>query len=258
MLERTALDHLLRRDRFLVFGGLTAAVLLSWIYLLNGAEMDLGAMGEMAMPMGARAPGYLLVLFVMWVVMMAAMMLPSAAPMILFYAAIARRRRERGEAATGAGVFVVGYLVIWSAFSVGAAILQWRLQAAALLSATMATTSVVTSGVLLIGVGLYQLTPLKQACLRRCRSPFDFVVSEWREGPRGALVMGIRHGLFCVGCCWALMLLLFVGGVMNLLWIGALALLVLMEKLVPQGGALARAAGGILIASGAAVLLSLT
>ena len=257
MSDASALLSLLRRDRVLVVGGLSAAVLLSWCYLLHGAGMNLSAMGEMGMAMGAQGPGYLLVLFVMWAAMMAAMMLPSAAPMILFYAAIARRRRQRGEITTGAGVFALGYLVIWSLFSVGAAVLQWVLGAAALLSPAMAMTSIVITGMLFIAAGVYQFTPLKQACLSHCRSPLDFVLSEWREGPRGALMMGLRHGLFCLGCCWALMLLLFVGGVMNLLWIGAIALFVLVEKVVPRGEVVARAAGGLLIASGGAVLISL-
>lgn len=257
MSDTSALDHLLRRDRILVVGGLISAVLLSWGYLLSGAGMDLSAMGEMPLPMGPNGPGHLLVLFVMWAVMMAAMMLPSAAPMILFYAAIARRRRDRGEVATGTGVFALGYLVIWSLFSVGAAVLQWRLDAVALLSPAMATTSFAIAGLMLMAAGLYQFTPWKRACSRRCRSPLEFVLSEWREGLRGALIMGVRHGLLCVGCCWALMLLLFVGGVMNLLWIGGIALLVLIERTVPAGGTIGRAAGALLIASGGAVLLSL-
>jgi predicted metal-binding membrane protein len=224
--------------------------------------MDAGGMDVPGMDMAgtdgapARGAGYVALLFVMWAAMMGAMMLPSAAPMILFYAAIARRRRERGEIAATVGIFAAGYVLVWAGFSLGAAVLQWRFEAAALLSPGMAVTGA-ASGLLLIVAGLYQWTPLKLACLRRCRSPLGFVLTEWREGARGALVMGLRHGLFCLGCCWALMLLLFVGGVMNLLWIGLVALIVLIEKVAPAGGWHARIAGLALVLWGAGILLTL-
>jgi predicted metal-binding membrane protein len=256
-MRRSVLDHLLSRDRAIVIGGLVAAVLLSWAYLLHGAGLDMTGM-DMSGPGGAatRGAGYLALLFVMWAVMMAAMMLPSAAPMILFYAAIARRRRELGEIGAKVGIFAAGYVLVWTAFSLGAAMLQWRLEAAALLSPGMEVTGA-AAGILLIAAGIYQWTPLKRACLRRCRSPLGFVLTEWREGARGALVMGLRHGLFCLGCCWALMLLLFVGGVMNLLWIGLVALIVLLEKVAPAGGWHARIGGVALALWGAGILLTL-
>lgn len=253
----SALASLLRRDRAVVAGGLLAAVALSWGYLLLGLGADMPAMGDMAMPM-APAPwsaGRAALTVAMWVVMMAAMMLPSAAPVILLYATIARRRREQGGAAAGAGVFALGYVVVWAGVGLLAAGLQGALGAAALLSPTLATTSVVLAGLVLIGSGLYQWTPLKEACLRQCRSPLEVILGHWRDGARGALGMGLRHGLHCLGCCWALMLLLFVGGVMNLAWVAALALVVLVEKTAPGGPWIGRALGALLVLWGGAVLL---
>lgn len=258
MSDTPVLTSVLRRDRWIVVGCLLAAVALSWRYLFQRTGMDMQAMGDMAMPMGPMpwSLGYFAIIVVMWVVMMAAMMLPSATPVILLYATMTRRRREQGAAAPGAGLFALGYVVVWAVFGVLAATLQWGLDAALLLSPTMATTSVALAGLVLVAAGLYQWSPLKQACLRQCRSPLDFLLVHWREGGRGALVMGVRHGLFCLGCCWVLMLLLFVGGVMNLLWVAGIALYVLIEKVVPQGQVLSRAMGVLLILWGVAVLSS--
>ena len=239
-----------------MIAGLLGVILLSWLYLLHGAGMDMRAMGDMAMAM-PWSPGYFALVIVMWAVMMVAMMLPSAAPMILLYATIARRRRAQGGVVTATGVFVLGYAAVWAVFSLVAATLQWGLDAAALLSPMMMTTSIAVAGVVLVAAGVYQWTPLKQACLRQCRSPLEFILGHWREGTSGALVMGLRHGLFCLGCCWMLMLLLFVGGVMNLLWIVGLALFVLVEKTVSGGHWLSRVAGAALIAWGGVTLLSL-
>ena len=216
----------------------------------------------MLMPMssGPWTAVHALLVLAMWAVMMAAMMLPSAAPMILFHAAIARRRSERGESASVAtsGAFAFGYLVVWAAFSLAATALQFGLERAALLSPMMETTSVALAGAVLIAAGLYQWTPLKQACLRYCRSPLDFVLTQWRPGARGAFLMGLRHGAVCVGCCWVLMLLLFVGGVMNFAWIAGIALFVLVEKLGPASHWTSRAAGALLMAWGCATLLAAT
>jgi predicted metal-binding membrane protein len=150
------------------------------------------------------------------------MMLPGAAPMILFYSAIARRRSKAAPAAAAAGVFSLGYLAIWAIFSLAAAALQIGLELTALLSPAMKTTSIAVAGIVLIAAGVYQWTPLKHACLRRCRSPLEFVMLHWRAGTRGAFTMGFRHGGYCVGCSWLLMLLLFIGGVMNIAWIAAI------------------------------------
>jgi predicted metal-binding membrane protein len=168
---------------------------------------------------------------------------------------LARRLRQGPYGATG--LFALGYLVVWAAFSIATTWAQWRLEQARLLSPAMATGSSALAGALFLLAGLYQLTPLKQACLRQCRSPFDFLTRYWRGGPFGALGMGLRHGFFCLGCCWAVMALLFVGRVMNMFWIAALALFVLIEKLVPAGRLLGRAGGIGLILWGGATLLTL-
>ncbi|WP_119156440.1 DUF2182 domain-containing protein [Caldimonas tepidiphila] len=244
----------LRHERWLVAGGLLLVVALAWAYLWSGAGM-MQQMGDMAMPMsGPWTPGQALLMWVMWVVMMAAMMLPGAAPMVLLYDGIARTRRARGEAAGGAGPFAAGYLAVWAGFSALAVALQFALEQAALLSPMMETTSIGLAGAVFVAAGIYQWTPLKQRCLRHCRSPLEFVLAHWREGRRGAFLMGARHGRDCLGCCAMLMLLLFVGGVMNLGWIAALALFVLVEKLAPAGHWIGRVAGLLLLAWGLATL----
>jgi len=252
-----AIESILRRDRMLAAAALSAVIALSWVYLLTGAGMSMHEMDGMLMPMRMEpwTLGYAVVVFGMWAVMMAAMMLPSAAPMILLYGTISRRRQA--SANVGTTSFVLGYVVVWALFSTVAVALQFAMEEAALLSSMMEMTSIALAGALLIAAGLYQWTPLKQACLRRCRSPLDFIMTEWREGSAGAFVMGLRHGVYCLGCCWLLMLLLFVGGVMNLLWIGGLAAFVLIEKLAPAGHWIGRAAGIALILWGTATLVRL-
>lgn len=252
------LERLLRRDRAIVAAALAGVVLISWAYLLLGAGMDMEAMDAMLMPVVASwSPSYFGVMLVMWAVMMAAMMLPSAAPMILLHATISRRRSAQGGSVVAPAFFTLGYVAIWTVFSLAATLLQWVLGGAALLSPMMATTSEWLAAALLVAAGIYQWTPLKQACLRHCRSPLDFVLSYWREGASGAFRMGVRHALSCLGCCWALMLLLFVGGVMNLAWIAGLAVFVLIEKTVPGGHWISRAAGVALVAWGGVALASL-
>ena len=156
-------------------------------------------------------------MFAMWAVMMVGMMLPSATPTTLVYAAVARKAERDGQSVASTSVFVAGYLTMWTLFSLGATLAQWALEAAALLSPMMVSTSPLLGGALLVVAGLYQFTPLKEACLEHCRSPAHFIAESWRPGTGGAFRMGIEHGAFCLGCCWVLMLLLFVGGVMNLL-----------------------------------------
>ena len=202
----------------------------------------------MAMP--PKSAVDLLLLLAMWWVMMVGMMLPSVAPMILTFASINRNRRNRGEPYAPAALFTAGYLLAWGGFSVAATLAQWALERAALLSPMdMTTDSRLLGGVLFLAAGLYQFTPVKLACLRVCRSPIDFVVNHWRDGLVGALRMGLTHGLYCLGCCWILMLLLFVGGVMNLLWVAALGGAVLAEKLTP-GPWIGRIGGGLMMAYG--------
>ena len=251
------IEAALRRDRIIVISALVAVVVLAWGYLLVGAGMSMHEMGGMPMPRHQLwTPGYVAVVLLMWAVMMAAMMLPSAAPMILLFGAIARLRQPAGNAPADAGVFGIGYVAVWAAFSLIAVALQFCLDQAALLSPMMNTTSKALAGAVLIGAGVYQWTPLKQACLRRCRSPLDFLMTEWRAGRRGAFVMGLRHGGYCLGCCWVLMLLLFVGGIMNIGWIAGIAMFILVEKLAPPGHWIGRGAGVALILWGVAILAS--
>jgi predicted metal-binding membrane protein len=248
----------LRRDRLLVIAGISIVVIGSWVSLLAGAGMTQD-MGSALMPMssGPWTPGQVLVVAVMWIVMMAAMMLPSAAPMVLFHAAIARQRR--GGVAPGgmaSAAFVLGYLTLWSIFSIGATALQYALERLALLSPMMQTTSIVLAGAILVAAGVYQWTPLKHACLQRCRSPFALLMGHWRDGFAGSFAMGARHGATCLGCCWLLMLLLFIGGVMNVGWIAGIAVFVAVEKFVPAHSRVSRAAGVLLVAWGLATWLA--
>jgi predicted metal-binding membrane protein len=192
----------------------------------------------------------LVLLWVMWAVMMVAMMVPTATVMVLTFATVNRRRRARSGPYAPTAIFLAGYVVVWAGFSVVATLAQWGLHEAALLSPMMVGTSSTLGGLLLLAAGLFQWTPVKRACLTHCRSPLAFLMTEWREGRRGALVMGLRHGMFCTGCCWFLMALLFVAGVMNLLWVAALTAFVLIEKVVPRGEIVGRVAGGVLVVAG--------
>jgi predicted metal-binding membrane protein len=257
----------LRHDRILVPAGLAVVTLLAWVYLLLGAGMETrGSGGGQMLPMQPLwSLGYAAIVFVMWSVMMVAMMLPAAAPMTLLVARIARTRAPRlspggdpaprGDSRLTTALFVLGYLAVWVGFSAAATALQWALDTAGLLSGAMALGNTVLAGGVLAAAGIYQWTPLKAACLRHCRSPLDFLMFHWRDGAFGALASGMRHGAFCLGCCWMLMALLFVGGVMSLAWIGALALLVLIEKTLPWGGHMSRLTGAVLVIWG---LLTLT
>jgi predicted metal-binding membrane protein len=257
-----ALDTLVRRDRVIAGVALAALVVAAWGYLLHLGSMSHGAMSDMpgmpgmSMAMPRMQPWSWVevgALVVMWIVMMIAMMTPSAAPMILVFASVHRRRVVEGRPAVPTAVFVLGYLAVWSLYSVVAALAQTALHEAALLSPAMAATSPRLAAALLIAAGVFQWTPLKRACLASCRSPLSFVMTGWREGWDGALVMGARHGLYCLGCCWALMALLFVAGVMNLLWVAAIAVAVLVEKVVPRGDVIGRFMGVALIAAGIVV-----
>ena len=194
-----------------------------------------------------------LAIWLMWAVMMGAMMLPSALPMILTFTDLATRS---GEGARGRS-FVAAYLLVWFAFSVAATLLQWAFQAMGWVNSMIVSRSAALTGLLLVVAGLYQFSPLKKVCLSHCRTPLGFLLGEWRAGERGAFVMGLRHGLLCVGCCWALMMLLFAGGVMNLAWIAAVSLAVAVEKLVPRGERLGAALGLGLMAAGLVKLLLL-
>jgi predicted metal-binding membrane protein len=247
----------LRHDRAVVLGSLALVVVLAWAYLLivadNGIEMMDMRGGQMMAMRPEWTPGYAVLVFVMWAVMMLAMMLPSAAPVTLLIATIAR---QRGTASASTALFVFGYLAVWLTFAVAATALQWVLDRAGMLSDTMALGNTIFAGGVLIAAGAYQWTPLKGACLRHCRSPLEFLLFHWRDGAIGAVRSGIGHGLFCLGCCWMLMGLLFVGGIMSLAWIAGIALLVLIEKTLPWGGRIGRVTGAVLVAWGAMALVA--
>ena len=193
-------------------------------------------------------------MFAMWTIMMVGMMLPSAGPTTLVYAAVARKAAREGKPIAPTAAFVAGYLAVWTLFSLGATFAQWGLEAAALLSPMMVSSSPGLGATLLVGAGLYQLTPFKDACLAHCRSPAHFIAEHWRPGTNGALRMGLEHGAYCLGCCWVLMGLLFFGGVMNLLWIAGITLFILLEKMVPFGVGGGRVAGAGMILAGGVVL----
>ena len=255
-----AAERVVRHDRALALLAIAAITVLSWIYLVRMAAMMTTAAGERAMhaamgmpEMAAWGPAELLMLFLMWAVMMAGMMLPSAAPVIILVIGTYRRRGARARLLTLA--FASGYLVAWTAFSAAAALLQFALHRAALLSPSMAATSALAAGAIFVAAGIYQWLPVKAACLMHCRSPLAFLGSHWREDATGALAMGLHHGLFCIGCCWTLMLLLFAAGVMNLFWVGVIATFVLVEKVARGGARIGRIAGVLLAAWGIWVLL---
>ncbi len=239
------------RERVVLWGGLGAITVLAWLYLASmpmpGAGR--GVMTAMAMP-HRWSPLDVWLTFAMWSVMMVAMMTPSASPMLEMYARIASPRDDGGPRA--AWLFGAGYLAIWTGFSALATVLQFALDRTAMLNGALRVTPV-AGGAIVVAAGLYQLTPLKSACLVHCRSPIGFFMTEWRPGAAGAFRMGAKHGLFCAGCCWTLMTLLFAAGVMNLTWVAAISIFVLVEKLAPQGNEIAKIGGGTLVALGVAL-----
>jgi predicted metal-binding membrane protein len=248
------LESLLRRERLIVYGCLVAIVVLSWLYLLHlRTAMDMSGMNMPGMVMldtqdwGATT---VLLLFVMWAVMMVAMMVPSATPMILAFLTVNQSRSKTSRPLVPVGIFLLGYVAVWTAYSAVATLAEWGLHQATLLSTTMAATSPALNGGLFIAAGVFQLTPFKRTCLNCCRSPLSFLMSEWRDGAAGAFVMGLRHGAYCLGCCWILMALLFVAGVMNLFWVAVIALLVMAEKILPKGEVLGYVTGIALVAAG--------
>ena len=261
---------MLRRDRLIVACGLILICLLSWYYLLTGAGTGMSTLAMTTWSFPPPVPShnaeyawtanYWLIMLLMWWIMMIAMMVPSAAPMILLFARVHRHHQKQGqldESVVPTGAFVVGYLLAWLAFSLVATVLQWLLEGVGLMhTMLMWSTSATLSGSFLLAAGLYQISPLKGACLAHCRSPVNYLSQHWRNGYWGAARMGIDHGLYCVGCCWFLMALLFVGGIMNLVWIAGLAVFVLLEKLVPAGQLVARISGVLMILGGGFLLLT--
>ena len=247
-----------RAERYLVIAGLTGVIAGAWAYLVPASLDMYGDMdGPAAWMMEATWDGrYLVLLLGMWAAMMVAMMLPSALPTLLMFHRVAQNDPGVDSPARRTGAFAGGYVLAWTAFSAAVTLLQWALAEAALLSPMMVSASPWLGGVLLLVAGVFQWTPLKRACLDHCRSPLAFIVQHCRPGLPGALRLGSQHGLYCVGCCWALMLLLFVGGVMSLLWIAAITVFVLVEKLAPQGVRGGRLSGAALVLGGAWVLVT--
>ena len=260
MASSTALlEVMIRRDRLVLVAGMLVVSALAWGWLVLGAGMDISAIamtrmagmdGWMMQP-AVWTPVYALLIVSMWWVMMVAMMLPNAASILLLFARVNRKEKAAGSLLMPTGAFATGYLIAWGGFSVVAAGLQWALEVAQLMSPMLQTANVWLGAAILVGAGLWQLTPLKTICLRHCHSPFGFLIGNWRAGRLGALRMGFEHGAYCLGCCWFLMALLFFGGVMNLYWIVGLAVFVLLEKVSPLGHWLGRVAGVVLIGWGA-------
>ncbi len=240
----------LRLEDMIVLGCVAAAAALAWLWLAGGAAMD------HAMPMPAIwSAAYLGPAFAMWALMMVAMMLPSAAPMILLHARVAGHRGR--FAWLESLVFALAYVAVWTGFAAAAALAQAGLIGAGLVhEIALSTGDAGLAASLLVAAGVYQFSPAKQACLHQCRSPLSFIFRLWRPGLSGALRLGLRHGAYCLGCCWLLMLLLFVGGVMNLAWIAALAMLLLAEKYAPRAWRLTRIIGIALLAGATALFVA--
>jgi predicted metal-binding membrane protein len=263
------LESLLKRDRWVVGGTLVLVAAVAWGYTIAGAGVGMSAFEltslstestdmsgtAMSMPVTEWTLAYAVLMLAMWWMMMVAMMLPSAAPTILLASAL-NRRSVSGRPPYGAtGFFTAGYLFAWLLFGVVAVAAQWAMWENGQLSAMMRSTSPYLTGGLLMAAGLWQFTPIKQACLRHCRSPVEFLTRRRRPGNTGAFIMGAEHGAYCLGCCWFLMALLFAGGVMNLYWIAGLALYVLAEKLLPHGAQVGRVSGVALLLAGISVLV---
>jgi predicted metal-binding membrane protein len=259
-------EKTLNHERLLVLAALCAVILASWSYLVAGAGTGMSTIAMTSWSMAIGAPealstavatpadwtaSYAFTMFAMWWVMMVAMMLPSAAPVILLYAKVSG---AEGSDLPGF-VFVTGYLLAWGGFSLAAAMLQWLFERAGVLSPYMMNTSSnFFAGSILIYAGAYQLSPLKRTCLKHCQSPLGFLSHHWKPGLWGALRMGLHHGVYCLGCCVGLMAILFFGGIMNLYWIVGLAVLVILEKLLPFGRKIPYVTGPALIIWGLAFL----
>lgn len=262
MTNSTVLESVLKKDRFVVGMGLLLMAVLAWVYMVylaghrtmpNASTMDL----MRPMVMGWQLVDFLMMLL-MWVVMMVAMMVPAISPMVLLYATISRHRKPHQSPLAPVAIFVSGYLLVWWGFAGLATLAQWWLHQQALLSSMMGHLSPLIGGIILILGGLFQWTPVKSACLNHCRSPLDQITSHWREGASGPLVMGLEHGAYCLGCCWFLMTLMFVAGVMNLLWMALIAGYILLEKVLPPGrvgNGLTWFVGGIMIVLGIRMVL---
>ena len=242
------LEKILNNDRLIIIAGIAVVSLLSWTYM---AKMSGNAdVLESVHAIHFWNMNDLVSHFVMWIIMMIAMMLPTAGPMILTFSLISRDRKQKEQSYVNTSIFVMGYLIVSVGYSFLMTLLQWWLHNKALLTTVGASNSYLFSGMLLLAAGIFQWSKIKQACLRFCRNPFNFLMTNWKEGIPGALHMGLKHGLLCVGCCWALMLLMFVGGVMNLIWMIVITAIILIEKVAPRGDVFAKAAGVVMATTG--------
>ena len=268
MERQTSMELLARQERWIVLAGLALITLTSWLWVLAGAGTGMSTWAMTTWQFPPPVFGmmfeewtlqYAIIMFFMWWIMMIAMMTPSAAPMILLYAGAYRHEQRQGKLASGivpTFAFVLGYLIAWAMFSLIATGLQWGLERAGLIhQMKMWSISSAFSGALLIAAGIYQLSSFKEVCLKHCRSPAQFLAEHFEPGMIGAFNVGWRHGLYCLGCCWFLMALLFAGGIMNLVWIAGLAIFVLIEKVAPMGHSIARIAGAGMVVSGLWVLV---
>ncbi len=243
------------RDRVVIWLGLAAVTALSWLDVYRQMG-PMGGMVDLAMPAAYvpwTAADFALNMAIWWA-MMPGMMLPSAAPMILTFATINRQKRRRGQPFVPTMVFSSGYLIAWGVFGIFATLADWGSERAALISPLTGKLTPILGAVVVTAAGIYQLTPLKSVCLTHCRSPFNFVLNHWRAGITGALRMGVEHGLYCLGCCWFLMALLFAAGIMSPLWMAVITVFVLVEKLFPAGQWIARVSGVAMLGVGVFLL----
>lgn len=259
MTKSTPLANVLKKDRFITLTALFLICVLAWLYIIylynQMYPMNMDSL-FFAMPMTPQWSWTdFVLLFLMWFVMMIAMMAPSVSPLVLIFTLLNRKRQQHQNPYVPSGYLLSGYFLVWAAFSLFATLLQWLLQQVALLNPEMVTTSKLLGGIILIMAGMFQFTPLKNTCLRNCRSPIGFIHQHWKDGKSGALRMGIQNGIYCLGCCWILMILLFVSGIMNILWITIISLFVLIEKVLSSIKFISPIAGIALITYGIIVLL---
>ena len=258
MSYETSIERIIKRDRTIIIFGLIGIVVLAWMYMLYlvlNMGNNLGSLISMPQTTAWNSADFVFV-FIMWAVMMVAMMIPSAGPMIIIFSTLSRKRREQHTPYVSTGVFLFGYLSVWTFYSTLATLGQWVLHTASLLSPMMMIISnPILTSVLLLIIGVFQFTPTKYVCLTHCQTPLDFILNKWQDGRRGAFNMGISNGNYCLGCCWALMSLLFVVGVMNILWIAIIAAFILVEKLVIANYQISRLSGTVIIIWGIVILV---
>lgn len=254
MQDSAVMEPVVKRDRTVVLAAIVGVVCIAWIYLVILAKNMKGMPAMEMMQIKPWGVADFILMFLMWAVMMIGMMIPSATPAILNFAALSRTKREYGETYVPTAVFVLGYVTVWTAFSLVATVLQWWLNSLALLSPMMVMTSPILGGLILVAAGVFQWSPIHKNFLARCRNPLDILRRRFGEGGT-AFTMGLENGVNCLGCCLVLMLLLFVGGVMNLLWVAAITIFVLVEKVLPYGDVCGRWSSVPLVFAGIAIIV---